>query len=75
MWVKKFENTNVPIENMQELHSKMKEVYGDNFLEVFDYIPPESPTSDPDPYVELRFEEEPQETASMEELVDEYKVE
>lgn len=74
MWIKKFDNTNVAIETIQELHTKLKDTYGNNFVEIFDYIPPESPTSNPDPYLELRFEEEPDDLGPALDLVEEYKV-
>jgi len=73
MWVKKFENTNVLIDLIQDLHNDLKLAYGELFLEVFDYVPPESPTSNPTSYVEFRFESEPENLTVAENLMEQYR--
>jgi len=73
MWAKRFENLNVSIDQIQDLHNDLKASYGENFLEVFDYVPPESQTSSPDSYVEFRFESEPEDLAEAENLMEQYK--
>ena len=74
MWAKRFENLNVSIDQIQNLHDDLKTAYGENFLEVFDYIPPDSPTSSPDSYVEFRFESEPEYLTEAENLMEQYNV-
>ena len=73
MWAKRFNEINIPLESMQTLHSKIKEVHGENLIEVFDYIPPGGSIAELNSYVEIRFEAEPEETARIDELVDQYK--
>ena len=73
IWIKKFEDINIPIEFIQDLHQALAEVYGENLIGVFDYIPPEGFGDELSSFVEVHFTQKPDDMNDLTRLVDEHK--